>query len=146
MHRWLKNLTNKFRMTHSISTYVQQSQRLNLYSPYELDILKNADFSIEMRRITKIVTIIGSVASAVSHVFTYDSTLPLIVTSVSAIAWFGFHKLAQKFEPQAQSMIRELQQRPTNNQENKSSIQIHSRKDFQDSKKILLGQLTSTNI
>lgn len=127
------------------STYVQQSQGLNLYSPYEFDILKNADFSIEMRRITKIVTIIGSVASVVSPVFSYDSTIPLIVTSVSAIAWFGFHKLTQKLEPQAQSMIRELQKRPTDNQDNKSSIQFHSRKELQDSKKRLLAQLTSTN-
>lgn len=124
------------------STYAQQAKGLELHSPYELDILTNADFSIKMRGLAKIGTIIGSVASAVSPIFSYDPTISLVVTSVSAIAWVGSHKLAQTLEPQAQKMIRELQER-TPNQANLTRFSIGSRQNFQDSKKRMLEQLSS---
>jgi hypothetical protein len=124
-------------------TYFSQAQGLEAHSPYELDILKNADLSIEIKEIAKIGTIIGTVACVVSPIFNYDLTTPLIVTSVSAIAWFGLHKLAQKLEPQAQSMIRELQERTPENQNNRFSFQFNSREEFNQSKQKLLGQLIS---
>ncbi len=125
------------------STYAEKAEKLQLNSPYEFDILTNADFVIKMRKSAKIGTIIGSVASAASSIFSYDPTIFLVVTSVSAIAWFGSHKLVQTLEPKAQRMIQELKGRPPSNTTNATEIKINSRREFQKSKGELLKKMIS---
>lgn len=90
----------------------------------------------------------GAVSTAASTVFGYGPTLPLSVTAVSALTWFCFHKFAQNFEPQAQSMLRhfkDLERERKSNPPNKENVVCLSPQEFLEIKeKISLASLANT--
>lgn len=142
-----KKFQQGFLMFTQTLTYCQQSEGLNLYNSYQEDILKNADRAIEIRKIAMAGTIIGSILLVASSIFSWDPTVPMVITSVSVLAWFGSHQLVQKLEPEAQSLIHDLQKEAINNQNTKPGTQISfdSLQEFIESKKRLRAQLNSTS-
>lgn len=86
-------------MTTSLLSYQQQAEELSLCGGYE------KEFSNKIKKLGRVLTIIGIVVIIFNFIFGYDLKKPLLVTFVSAIYWIGFHIFSQSLEQQVQQVI-----------------------------------------
>lgn len=92
------------------SDYHTQGLRLSLENDYTLMRLRLADEATLSREASKIGVAAGLVFSAVSIYFKFYPGIAFTFTTICLASWFHARTWAEKMEPEAQEIIRNLKE------------------------------------
>lgn len=96
----------------NFTNYDEQSRGLPFENGFQILLLQWTDRAVLLREAGKMGAVIGLVTSASSFIFNFNPTTALTCTAVCSAAWLLARTCTNKFEPQAQAMIKSLKEKP----------------------------------